>query len=220
MYDAAFYDEVVNEGSTRSARVVVPRVLDLMGGPCRVVDVGCGEGAWLAEFARLGCDVTGVDGAHVQPERLLIPPERFVARDLACDRLGLGPFDLAVSLEVGEHIAEHRADVFVDLLCEAADTILFSAAFPGQGGVGHVNEQPPSYWAERFVTRGFAVSGGLRWEFWDDDRVEPYYRSNLLFVSRRPGSCLDLFSSDAHNEPMWVVHPLTFTHVRHALGGR
>jgi len=45
---------------------------------------------------------------------------------------------------------EKYADTFVNTLCRHADTILFSAAHVGQGGDGHINEQPIDYWIEKF----------------------------------------------------------------------
>ena len=52
----------VEEGSRRSAEIVVPVVVDQLG-PTSVVDVGCGNGSWLAQFKRHGVrEVLGIDG--------------------------------------------------------------------------------------------------------------------------------------------------------------
>ncbi len=62
LYTGRFYKEI-SSGSVQSARVVLPLVLDHypVGS---AVDVGCGNGAWLAVLRELGCeDVVGVDGA-------------------------------------------------------------------------------------------------------------------------------------------------------------
>jgi cyclopropane fatty-acyl-phospholipid synthase-like methyltransferase len=69
---------------------------------------------------------------------------------------GLGRFDVAISAEVAEHVKPQFADNLVNQLVTLSDQIMFTAAVPGQGGgVDHVNEQPNSYWIEKFVRRGY-----------------------------------------------------------------
>ena len=185
-YDHEFYD-VIAQGCIRSAEFVAPIVHDIVQ-PDTVIDFGCGEGHWLSAFGALGCSrVTGLDGPYVDPARLVIPQAEFHPTDF--DRspdIDLGRYDLAMSLEVAEHISAARADWFVDQLCRHADVVLFSAAIPGQGGTGHVNEQWPMYWAEKFMDRGFLGTGGLRWLLWNEapDPVENWYAQNLLLFAR------------------------------------
>lgn len=64
-------------------------------------------------------------------------------------------YDLALSFELAEHLPERYADNLVDTLANAGDTIVMTAATPGQGGTHHVNEQPREYWYEKFQSRGF-----------------------------------------------------------------
>ena len=52
-------------------------------------------------------------------------------------------YELAVCLEVAEHLNESSADNLILQLTNLANRVLFSAAIPGQGGLHHVNEQPP-----------------------------------------------------------------------------
>ena len=89
---------------------------------------------------------------------------------------------------------------------------VFSAAIPGQGGTGHVNEQWPSYWRDLFEAEGFEVSGALRFEFWNDDRVENWYRQNLLIAARPElagAELVELFASPL--APVWpLVHPVLY----------
>lgn len=54
-------------------------------------------------------------------------------------------FDLAMTIEVAEHLTPVRADSFVEDLTRLSDVVLFSAAIPAQGGINHVNEQWQSY---------------------------------------------------------------------------
>ena len=145
LYDRKFYDEH-RDDSLRSARVTVPIVLSLVA-PSSIVDVGCGTGTWLTVFRENGIeDVVGIDGDYVPRDRLLIPADRFIARDLTKPLLLDRIFDLAVSVEVAEHLPASAADQFVRSLCSLAPSVLFSAAVPGQFGVRHLNPQWPWYW--------------------------------------------------------------------------
>ena len=176
MYDGNFYD-IIRPGCQSSAAVVAPLVYGELK-PQAVVDVGCGEGWWGAAFADLGCDVLGLDGDYV--ENRAIP---FQPADLT-RTVNLGQrFDLAVCLEVAEHLPRKRAAGLVADLTNLADAVLFSAAIPGQGGVGHVNEQWPAYWTDLFDDHGWETTGALRFDIWTDDRVKNWYRQNLILAA-------------------------------------
>jgi hypothetical protein len=152
--------------------------------PRSVVDFGCGLGAWLATFVVHGVDdYVGVDGPWVPRDALLFPQERLVVARL--DKpLDLGrKFDLAVALEVAEHLPEHRADVFVRNIVEHAPCVLFSAAIPHQGGTDHVNEQWPDYWVEHFAAHGYAIVDGIRSLVWSNASVLPFYRQNVVMFA-------------------------------------
>ncbi len=183
-YDEDFY-EVIKQGCLSSAEVVVPEIMRVVE-PRRVVDVGCGEGWWLSVFEQCGCEVAGIDGNYVNRNRLAIQPIDFFPRDLSGPfEWTKGRYDLAISLEVAEHLPEASADEFVANLVALSDVVLFSAAVPGQGGTGHLNEQWPDYWVKKFATYNHVGSDVFRWRFWDDSRVENWYRQNmLLFVDK------------------------------------
>src|SRR5688572_26586138 len=102
-YTVRFYEER-REGARRSARAIVPIVLDLLR-PRSLVDIGGGEGTWLAVFREHGVeDVLGVDGPWVDRSRLEIPAGRFREADLTQPIRLDREFDLTVSLEVAEHL--------------------------------------------------------------------------------------------------------------------
>jgi SAM-dependent methyltransferase len=185
-YDHEFF-EYINEGSSRSARRIVPLLLT-MSDPRSVLDVGCGAGAWLREWSRHDLDDwTGVDGDYVDAANLLIPEPRFHRHDLS-KPFALGrKFDLVYSFEVAEHIAPVFADQFVDSLVEHGDHIAFSAATPGQGGEFHVNEQPYDYWRAKFLARGYQCFDALRPLIVADREIEPWYRYNTLIFANAEG---------------------------------
>ena len=139
-YDRVFYEGHADKARS-SAEAIVPVVMELVA-PTSVVDLGCGLGTWLATFGRHGVhDYLGVDGEWVERGMLEIAEDRFrtaqLDRPFRLDRR----FDLAVSLEVAEHLPEHAASGFVDTLVRLAPCVLFSAAIPHQGGLRHLNEQ-------------------------------------------------------------------------------
>ena len=184
-YDQQFFASH-EAGARDSARATVPLVLDIVK-PRSIVDVGCGIGTWLAEFQAAGvADYVGVDGDYVDRASLVIEPERFVAHDLD-EPLDLGRrFDLAISLEVAEHLPDESAGAFIASLTALAPVVLFSAAIPHQGGDGHVNEQWPEYWQAKFAQRNYVVVDCLREHLWRHKDVEPWYAQNmLLFVDRQ-----------------------------------
>ena len=125
----------------RSAKEVVPHVVELLRPKC-IIDVGCGVGSWLAVFREHGItDVLGVDSACLDLDLLQIPREQFLTRDLAQPLKLSRQFDLALSLEVAEHLPAECAAIFVASLVSLAPVVLFSAAVPYQGGTHHINEQ-------------------------------------------------------------------------------
>src|SRR5205085_11436013 len=126
-YSEDFYKWMADK-SQRSAAEVLPYVFDLCK-PRSVCDIGCGTGAWLAVAKGLGIsDVLGFDGPHISPESLLIAPSEFVGHDLEQPLVTPRRFDLAISLEVGEHLDSTYANTLVASLVAAAPVVLFSAA--------------------------------------------------------------------------------------------
>lgn len=201
-----------------SPDAVVPLLIQRFQ-PKSVIDVGCGLGQWLEAFLRHqpSVCVLGIDGCHVPKDRLRIPVEHFMTVDLASHEIAkvdLGRrFDLAMSLEVAEHLREEHAESYVGFLTSLSDIILFSAAIPGQTGENHYNEQWPGYWAERFGRLGYVMLDDIRWEIWDQRQVSWWYRQNMFLVvhkSRVGGT---------NSSPVLrsVVHPDCFAHLQSQL---
>ncbi len=185
-YDGAYFDTQV-QGALRSARAVVPVVLELMQ-PASVLDVGCGRGAWLRAFSESGVkEVRGVDGDYVERDKLLVPADRFMPLDLRRPERLEGRYDLAVCLEVAEHLPGPVAPRLVDALTGRAPVVLFSAAVPGQTGGDHLNEQWPTYWDGLFAQRSYRVLDLLRPRLYADARVEWWYRQNAVLYASAEG---------------------------------
>lgn len=125
-----------------------------------VVDFGCGVGGWLCAAKKLGIhDVLGIDGDYVNRDYLMIENQEFLATNLEKEVSLERKFDLAVSIEVAEHLHEEFADTFIDSICKSADLVFFSACQPGENGpnvdINHFNEQPIEYWEKKFNDRGY-----------------------------------------------------------------
>lgn len=189
-----------------SAEVVVPIIMGLLR-PRAVVDVGCGTGIWLAAFAECGAQtVVGVDGAYAKDAGLRIPEESFVARDLR-KPLDVGrSFDVAVSLEVAEHLPPECAEGFVSELVSLAPAVLFSAAIPWQGGTSHVNERWQSFWAKLFAGHGYELVDCIRPRVWDNPSVYFWYAQNT-FLYIDPTRVALPAEIAASRLPLDVVHP-------------
>lgn len=195
VYDADYYESKVH--AARSAGVIAQSIVaHIVPRPQTVIDVGCGTGALLEALRAQGCEVCGLEYSDAALARCRSVGLRVVKCDLEADEVFVdGKFDLAVSMEVAEHLPEKVAGRFVDLLCGLADRIVFTAAPPGQGGTDHVNEQPAEYWVDMFRKRGFRHDAGLSesWrESWrSSQRVQSFYYDNVMVFRRetqsRPG---------------------------------
>jgi SAM-dependent methyltransferase len=195
------YDHSSNVHGQEGPQLVFPTLVPGFR-PSSVLDVGCGTGTWLRAALDSGVpDVLGIDGVAITPDRLLIPPSCFSVRDLT-KPIDLGRrFDLAICLEVAEHLAIEHAETLVRTLSMHSDCIVFSAAAPGQLGQHHVNCEPPSAWQRRFNNLGFSCDDEVRWRLWDEMSLEPWYRQNM-FIARKS-------QSQVSREPRikTVIHP-------------
>ena len=182
LYSAEFFEQQ-SGGSRRSAERIVPIVMELVR-PRSVVDVGCGVGTWLSVFRESGVPRTlGIDGDYVDRNMLKIPADDFLPADLSRPLRLDERFDLAASLEVGEHLPPESAATLVESLTRLAQVVLFSAAIPHQGGVGHLNEQWPDYWREHFARCGYEVIDCIRKQVWSDSNVQWWYAQDVLLYA-------------------------------------
>ncbi len=114
----------------------------------RVVDIGCGPGMLVYSLVEQGIDAVGYDiDERVNNKEHLKQISLFDLND---------PADLVVCMEVAEHIKENLSDSVVDSIIrnmKPGGKLLWTAAAPGQGGVGHINCQYKEYWQEKFEKR-------------------------------------------------------------------
>ena len=176
------HDEAVH--NFYAAREVVPFIIDLLS-PNSVADVGCGTGTWLKVFEdHKITDFIGIDGAYVNKSKLKIDESSFVEHDLELFYTCSRKYDLVISLEVAEHLKEESAEIFINTLTCLGDNIIFSAAIPNQGGQNHLNEQEPEYWIKKFQKEGFECFDILRPVFWENKKVDCWYKQNMFLFTK------------------------------------
>ncbi|MFZ1798895.1 MAG: methyltransferase domain-containing protein [Chitinophagaceae bacterium] len=172
------------EHNLQAPNEIVPFLIQAFH-PKSVVDVGCGLGTFLNIFLQNGVeDIAGVDGAWVDKSKLFIPSKYFITADLECPLDFQRKFDLVICLEVAEHLEETFANVLVDNLCALGDIIIFSSAIKNQGGQNHINEQPFTYWVEKFKQKGFIFYDVFRTKFWNNASVNWWYKQNMFLVMK------------------------------------
>jgi SAM-dependent methyltransferase len=218
MYDFDWHKS--HGDKTSSSAAVIADILSKSFRINSVLDVGCGDGRWLRAFIDRGASVArGVDGPWTDQSRLLIEQSEFSVHNLE-KPLSLGcQFDLAMSMEVAEHVAEEFSDQFVKNITAHADLVLFGAAIPYQGGFRHVNEQWPSYWANKFASLGFKCFDLIRSPIWARDDVYFWYKQNCLVYVRE--SRADLLAQaeacivehGAAQMPIDVAHPELYSNL-------
>ncbi len=156
--------------------------------PKTVVDLGCGNGDLLKGFKDLGCKIFGIEGTRNAASGLMIDEEEMNFLDLRkpIENIPRGHYDLALCLEVAEHIEPEYVDVFLDNLCEFSNRIVFSAAPPGQMGSWHVNCKPFGYWFAKFTHRGYRSDHGREiyltgaWDKWKNKKGIKAYHKNVM----------------------------------------
>jgi len=201
-----------HERTVHSADTILSILLKHIPAVRSAVDIGCGVGTWLSVLRKKGVtEILGVDGSWVDLALLEIPGSSFLQADLQHSTLRLPEtYDLAISLEVAEHLPETSAKAFVASLTSLSRQVLFSAAIPFQGGTGHVNEQWPEYWAELFDEKGYGVHDVIRPEIWKDSGIPFWYRQNTLLFSKRDDSKKTRQASGNETRPstpLNLVHP-------------
>lgn len=191
-----------SQGSSNAmaSEVIVPRLVSIFK-PRTVTDFGCGSGTWVKAFRKLGVNAIGMDR---------FPPDLSDCHhiDLNRDKPCM-PSDMALCLEVVEHLKPSSAEAVVETLTMST-VVVFAAGIPMQGGWGHINERWPDYWADLFAKHGYSCSEDLRWEFWDDERIPSWYRQDLLvFATSETLAKYHLRAS----KPRRVVHPDSWLHI-------
>ncbi len=186
LYDRVYFERQ-NIAMRKSAQGIAASIIERLPTVRHAVDVGCGSGSIIEALRERGISSIGLEYAEAALDLCRSKGLDVRKFDIESEEKVALSADLVLSTEVAEHIPEEHADAYVDLLTGLADTILMTAAVPGQGGTDHVNEQPNEYWIEKFMCRGFshdmAVSQSWR-EDWRRRGVDKHRASNVMLFLR------------------------------------
>ena len=207
-YSHNFYKDKHQE-TMYPANTVLQAAFDILPEVHSVVDFGCGVGTWLSALKEKGIDnIQGFDGPWVDQSLLVIPAHNFKRIDLDNEIKLDQKYDLAISLEVAEHLHPDSAKTFVQSLVNASDFVLFSAAIPHQGGTNHINEQWPDYWAALFNEHNYKTLDLVRPKIWDDEKIPYWYKQNtFMFVRNERVDELKITDLNNQHLPLRLVHP-------------
>jgi hypothetical protein len=179
--------------------------------PNSLLDIGCGTGTWLRAALDYGVgEVMGVDGVRLPQDQLLIPSACIHLMDLRTSINLNRTFSVVFCFEVAEHLEIQYAGVLLDTLTRHSDHIFFSAACPNQMGQHHVNCQWPGWWQEKFNERGYVCDDAIRWQLWDQRKIEPWYRQNMFLAKK------DTLLAGTERRLSAVIHPDMLPYVKPA----
>jgi SAM-dependent methyltransferase len=167
---------------------IIPILIEVIN-PKSVIDIGCGIGNFVSEFKKHGInDVLGVDGEWTDINAIKdnVGLNNFVSHDLTKIFETSRKYDLVISLEVAEHIANCFSDEFVESLTRSGDEIIFSAAIPHQGGQNHINEQWNDFWVSKFLEKGYYKKDIIKPLIWNNNNIFWWYRQNILLFTKHP----------------------------------
>ena len=183
-YSSDFYGSVSSRAKVPAE--IVSNFISEIFTPESIIDVGSGEGLWLATFLTDNPNATGVavdlPGSKFLYLKTNFSSARLLELDFETDSLPNDEiYDLGICLEVIEHVSEKRAHALMDWISTSCKVVVFSGATVGQGGTHHINEQNQSYWINSMTRRGFIPFDVLRSRF-KSTRSIPGYYSNNTFV--------------------------------------
>lgn len=182
-YSKDFYSDLAIT-SDLSAKILTP-ILIKRYSPASVVDFGCGSGSFIKAFKAQGVsDVLGIEGEWVLQVNSMISEKWLRIEDLRFPVHLEKKYDLAICLEVAEHLPPEASRTLIETLVNSADRIAFSAAIPGQAGTDHINLQYPVFWAELFREHNYFLEWDPRDEIWDIKKLAPWYKQNLLIFQK------------------------------------
>jgi hypothetical protein len=159
--------------------------------PKSVFEFGCGLGLYLDHIAQS----TNASELHgIEPNGIPSNTKKVFIHAIDIVRDGipislLKNFDLVYSIEVLEHIEQkYHCDIilFLSKICERV--FVFSAAQPGQEGVGHISCRPQEEWIELISSNGFKLCSQQTFKIRQAcDKKNINHRNNLLVFKKRIG---------------------------------
>ena len=184
-----FYKKTLRKDRQRSYGIICELLTEMYGQGLKVVDYGCGAG-WILSYMH-GFGASEVLGFEPNEDHKVIHHEftdKIQHKSLSKEIYLEKDYDMAVSFEVVEHIPEEFAELAIENITRHTDLVVFSAAPPGQGGYGHINEQPWEYWERIFANYGFTVDASDTkhvCDVWKKKQIKQWYWKNTRILKRR-----------------------------------
>lgn len=217
MYDEKYYKKH-QDGSYQSAQIILKFIQKITNFQT-LIDYGCGMGTWGSAAKALGVSrYVGIDQNSYDPTYMLIGPSDYMQQDLQEPIDIASKFDLAICVEVAEHIPKDKSDILLNNVCQNSEVVLFSAALPRQGGTGHINEQPCSYWIQKFRTRGYLPVDCIRPFFWNEEQIEIWYRNNCILYLTSEALKQFKVNIPPTLPPTDIIHPQMLERILHKRG--
>jgi hypothetical protein len=155
----------------------------------KVTDLGCGAGAWTEKLlTKTNSQISCLDlreSIKLCQSKFTYPSSNrlsYYAVDFEVDEIPLIDSDLVLNLEVLEHLSLETGRKLISWMSSNSRYVLFSAAIPGQGGTGHINEKPHNFWLKEFQKLGFIACDIIRPLIQHSDKSARYYQLNTFLL--------------------------------------
>lgn len=175
-YDRAYFDRwyrhertrvVERQDVERKALLAVAAAEYMLGRPVeRVLDVGCGEGAWQPVLARLRpkASYLGIDPSEYAVRRFGRRRNIRLGSFGALDEAGIeGPYDLVVCVGVVNYLPPKELSAGLQAIAAVTAGVAFIEAFAAgdeiEGDTVEWRWRKPAWWRERFLEVGLTPVG-------------------------------------------------------------
>ena len=208
IYDENFWKDTGGNYNYRSAKIILPIIFKYYK-PNSIIDIGCGIGTWLRAAFELGItNIKGIDCNEISEDFLLVPRKYISIDDLENhENKDNKKYDLAISVEVAEHLDNSVSEHFIKTLISYSNIIIFSAAIPYQGGEHHINCQTPEFWYNIFNKYGYVCFDfrNTLMNMWEN--INPCYAQNILLYVHK--DLIHIFENKfpITNRPIFFYHP-------------
>jgi len=150
--------------------------------PGTVLDIGCGPGTYVDALRTFGITARGID-----VDNRVLGKEHLKYQSLF-ELDDVDQADTVVCLEVAEHIDKSAADLVAYQVARCVKkTLIWTAAQPEQGGIGHINCQSKQYWEEKLTAQGLTRNIELETrmlKFVMQGTHMGWFRNNVMLFTR------------------------------------
>ena len=153
-------------------------------------DLGCGWGVMISELKERGWEVWGLD---LNSKRIKIVPKNIKDNVWIGDLIttkNLKKSDVALTIEVAEHLSIDTEDLFIKQLMKLdADTIVMTVATTGQEAKSHFNIKPRRMWIDKIEKKGYNENEALEYKFKKDLegrlKIKAWISWNIMIFNKK-----------------------------------